>query len=95
LLCRGVPRVVWAAHDFHAGMAGRGPLVPAGTRFRLQAPEIFAAGYEQDGGELVLMAAAAAGHLFTGDLVPVDKAGHGVPSQNTKGFLAALVPLMA
>jgi hypothetical protein len=24
--------------------------------------------------------------------VTVEKAGHGVPSQNTKGFLAALVP---
>ena len=30
--------------------------------------------------------------LPQGELVTVEKAGHGVPSQNTKGFLAALVP---
>ena len=30
--------------------------------------------------------------LPKGELVTVEKAGHGVPSQNTKGFLAALVP---
>ncbi|MCC6716912.1 MAG: alpha/beta hydrolase [Acetobacteraceae bacterium] len=29
-----------------------------------------------------------------GELVTVEKAGHGVPSQNTRGFLAALVPFL-
>ena len=32
--------------------------------------------------------------LPKGELVTVEKAGHGVPSQNTKGFLAALVPFL-
>jgi pimeloyl-ACP methyl ester carboxylesterase len=32
--------------------------------------------------------------LPQGELVTVEKAGHGVPSQNTKGFLAALVPFL-
>lgn len=32
--------------------------------------------------------------LPNGELVTVEKAGHGVPSQNTKGFLAALVPFL-
>lgn len=70
LLVRGAPARVVASHDFRAGIGGHGPMVPRGTAFRLQPPEIFAGGYEEERGGLVILAAAAAGHLFVGDLVP-------------------------
>jgi hypothetical protein len=87
LLVRGVPPVVVATHDFRAGVQGGGPLVPAGTRFRLQAPDIFAAGYAEEGGELVLMAKAAAGHLFVGDLIAAPAIA--APSACAVGSVAA------